>query len=111
MAGSPYRIRVKYCGGCNPEIDRGGIVKQLEASIQSEGANVVFVTDDGDVDLLLLVQGCARACVEEDHPELIERTPFLAVQGARLDFQPVPEEGLAERVWRKIEGALAGSKT
>jgi hypothetical protein len=110
MERKTYRVRVKYCGGCNPEIDRGGVVKELEAQIRSGGDDVVIVTGEGDADLLLLVQGCARACLEEDHPELKTGGPFVSIQGARLDLQPVSEAELPGRVRRKIEAALSDSR-
>lgn len=106
MKRKTYRLRVKYCGGCNPEIDRGGVVKELEAQIRSAGEDVVWVAGDGEADLLLLVQGCARACLEEDHPEIKAGGPSVSVQGARLDLQPVPETELPGRIRRKIEAAL-----
>jgi hypothetical protein len=35
-------IRVRYCGGCNPEIDRGSLVSRLKEIIEAEGIRAVF---------------------------------------------------------------------
>jgi hypothetical protein len=56
------RIGIKYCGGCNPLYDRVATVKTLEQKLRGKA---VFVSPDREeVDLLLAVQGCDRACAD-----------------------------------------------
>jgi hypothetical protein len=99
---------VRYCGGCNPEIDRGQLVKQLQALNLSDGDRVAFVGHAEKGDLLLLVNGCPRACLEEDSDP--EKTgTWISVQGARVDLEAVPEEDLSRVVWRKIKTMCSGA--
>ncbi len=58
-------IRVRYCGGSNPEIDRGALVSRLKAIVRASGIEIVL-GGDGEADWLLLVNGCSRACLEEE---------------------------------------------
>jgi len=100
MVKRQYNVRVRYCGGCNPEIDRGLLVKQLQAHSRTEGDSVRFVGHAEQGDLLLLINGCPRACLEEDDPGPGKR---ISIQGARVDLEAVPEEELSKVVWRKIK--------
>ncbi len=56
------KIRVKYCGGCNPNYDRVALVKQIEERL-SEKAVSVGADDDG-IAMVLAVVGCSTACAD-----------------------------------------------
>ena len=107
MADRVLHILLKYCGGCNPEIDRGAIVKRLEGLIGREGLGVQFTPTVEKADLLLLINGCPHACIEKKYIDSVKSVPFVSVQGAGLDRRPVLEEELPQFVWEKIkEGML-----
>jgi len=60
--GETVRVGLKYCGGCNPEYDRGSLVKHIQESLQSK---VEFVKPERkDVELILAVEGCSTACAD-----------------------------------------------
>ncbi len=103
MPNRALHIRLKYCGGCNPEIDRGAIVKRLEGLIEREGLGVQFTTTEEKVDLLILINGCPHACIEGEDMHNIKTVPFVSVQGARLDRRPVLEEELPQVIFEKIK--------
>ncbi len=94
---------MKYCGGCNPEIDRGRLVKHVQALSRGEGDAVAFVGHAAEGDLLLQVNGCPRACLEEDGPGPGGAGKTISVQGARVDLEAVPEETLHLVVWQRIK--------
>ena len=55
-------MRIKYCGGCNPDYDRVAIVKQIESRLKGK---VEFVSPENDpVDFVLAVEGCKTACAD-----------------------------------------------
>jgi hypothetical protein len=55
-------IGIKYCGGCNPLYDRVATAKKLEQKLRGKA---VFVSPDNEeLDLILAVQGCSRACAD-----------------------------------------------
>jgi hypothetical protein len=104
MEVRPLTIRVRYCGGCNPEIDRGYLVSRLKAIIQSKGIRAVF-GKDGEADWVLLVNGCPRACLEEDLPQASKSPRCVSVEGSNLDYRPVVEDELPQAVWETIISA------
>jgi len=56
------KIRVKYCGGCNPNYDRLALVKQIEERLSGKAA-LVGAEGNGIV-LVLAVVGCSIACAD-----------------------------------------------
>jgi len=126
-AGRPAETRVKvvFCGGCNPHIDREGVAAALPL-------------DDPDVPegSTVHVSGCPRACasdhrlvaegdrrrtygapLEEPAPPLYGRAgegaggapagpdgpPVVVVAGELVDGVPTPSRELAPAVTRKLK--------
>jgi 4-hydroxybutyrate CoA-transferase len=56
----PKRIRVKYCGGCNPRYDRTAVTKKLRADFPE--AVVAETAGDGPDHFVVVVCGCSVAC-------------------------------------------------
>ena len=56
------RIGLKFCGGCNPYYERGAEVQKLNESYP----RFLFETvrKDEYYDIILLVCGCTRSCVQ-----------------------------------------------
>jgi len=96
-------IGVKYCGGCNPEIDRMGVVERLEEGLEKRGLKVIFVTDrEAKIDLLLLVNGCKHACLEEEYPVSEEGFPVISIRGEMVGNRHVIEEDISEFLIEKL---------
>ena len=56
------KIRIKYCGGCNPNYDRPALVELIKERL---GNRVAFVEGEGDIiSLVLAVTGCSTACAD-----------------------------------------------
>jgi len=102
VKGKLLSIRVRYCGGCNPEIDRGSLVSRLQVIIREGGAQAVL-SGHGEGDWLLLVNGCPRACLEEGFSEDLNARRLISVEGAHLDRRPVAEQTLAQAIWERIK--------
>lgn len=99
--GRKRTVRVRYCGGCNPAIDRKAVVDRLKELAESEGAPVRFTEAEEPAAALVLVNGCAHACLEEEAAgELVEWQ--MSIQGEYVDCRPVGEKRLAQVVWQKI---------
>lgn len=48
-------LRIKYCGGCNPEFDRVKLAEDIARRYRE-------AVGEGGPELLLRVSGCARSC-------------------------------------------------
>ena len=92
--GSPAEARVKvvYCGGCNPHIDRAAVAAGLPV-------------DDPDVPpgTTVHLSGCPRACAS-DH-QLVAEGDERCAYGTPLDE---PATSLYGRAAAGAEGAAAG---
>ncbi|MFH1092208.1 MAG: hypothetical protein V1742_11635 [Pseudomonadota bacterium] len=102
MSPGKLRIRLKYCGGCNPEIDRAALVERLLEEADRDGVKLELSADE-HADFLLLVNGCPHACLEEAHRTSPTGLPCLSIQGPRLEYQEIGEEEMPGSVWEKIK--------
>lgn len=100
-----FKIGVKYCGGCNPHIDRGLLVEKVRERLDEQP--VVFTGfQEEDLDLLFLVSGCGTGCVEEFRKE--ENPNRLGVSGRLFRFRRFDNlEDLAGILAREIKTELA----
>ena len=87
-------MKVVYCGGCNPHIDR----KALVAALEDEPLLA---------DKTIFVSGCSRACAS-GHEYVVQAGDAVIVAGECLDAEPTPAAQLAEAIKRKVEGAADG---
>ncbi|MDL2209662.1 hypothetical protein LJC26_02520 [Desulfovibrio sp. OttesenSCG-928-O18] len=58
------RIRIKYCGGCNPRYDRSAVAEKLRADFPQ--AEIVVTGDDGPFDYVVVLAGCTAACAAHE---------------------------------------------
>jgi hypothetical protein len=94
-------VGIRYCGGCNPAIDRLAVVNRLKSLAVSGGSVVRFKEAQEAVDAIVFVNGCSHACLEEEAAG--EMVPWhVSIQGEHVDCRPVDEKRLAEVVWQKI---------
>ena len=85
------RVKVVYCGGCDPHIDRTALAAALPA-------------DDPDVGpgATVHVSGCPRACAS-DHLLVSDDPGSVVVAGELVDGIPTPASELAPTVARKLK--------
>jgi len=71
------RIGIKYCGGCNPGYER---VEMMEG-VQFRFSDRFFFLrhDEPDIDVLILMSGCHRACAGENLNTT--KIPYCSVTG------------------------------
>lgn len=102
-----FSIRVRYCGGCNPKIDRKNVVRRLQRLLESAEYKFQFVTTQNNA-YLLLINGCLHACLDEQIIDSIEATKKgISIQGERFDYQSILEENLPYAIWEKIKVMFA----
>jgi len=80
--GSLPRLTIKFCGGCNPAIER----RRLARIIREDLAGLArWVPAEEEVHLLLIISGCLTACA--DRPEVKERAAeYLIIAGLTVFF-------------------------
>ena len=98
-----FTIGVSYCGGCNPEIDRSRIVMELQEGLGKMGHHVDFTTEKEKlVDVILLVNGCKHACLEEKQVASDCGHPVISVRGEMVDDQYVEEGDIVKILIQRI---------
>ena len=95
------RIGVKYCGGCNPRIDRSALVRKIGRLMPSE-SRLVMESPSDPWDVGILVCGCPVACA--DRPEVRRMAHrWIRVGGETVDSESVPEGGMARFIAGKLK--------
>jgi len=100
---SMFTIGVRYCGGCNPEIDRSRIVMDLREGLKKMGLEVDLTTEkERAVDMVLIVNGCKHACLEAKQVESDGGHPVVSVKGEMVDDQYVEEGDIVKILIHRI---------
>ena len=95
-------IGIKYCGGCNPHIDRIKLAQTISKKLSSE-----FILTENQTkekwNVGILICGCLTACA--DKPEFKNLTrKWIVVAGNSVDLENAPEEKLADIIVDRIMG-------
>ena len=76
------KIRVKYCGGCNPNYDRVALVGAIETRLSGKASFVA--ADSNGIALVLAVEGCPIACADLSPFEGLEVRVITCPEDAEL---------------------------
>ena len=91
------KLAVKYCGGCNPSIDRTELAGKLAVLLAERNADWKLVAlKDNAYDAVLLVNGCPVGCVQKQFVH--ETRPVIMVAGESIQREKVAEAALPEKV-------------
>ncbi|MGI6488156.1 MAG: hypothetical protein GX964_04145 [Syntrophomonadaceae bacterium] len=100
------KLKIKYCGGCNPVTDRKKVVNDVLAILRQHTS--VEVTAE-QPDILLVMGGCSVCCVDVSQ-EIAEGKKAVKVGGYLVDYCQTRPAQLAEVVAGKLldKGEEAG---
>ena len=107
LAGNFRMIGVKYCGGCNPHIDRSALVQEIERLL-SPGWKMVADQPTNQWEKAILVCGCPVACADRPAIRNLARQ-WVLVSGPMIDLEYVPEDKMAAVIVQKIQQEMPGS--
>jgi hypothetical protein len=93
-------IGVKYCGGCNPLIDRVKLVGEIQKLLP---AKYILTTDTSSApwNTGIMVCGCATACADKPQIRNLARR-WILVAGDSVELNKIPEKELAQIIRDKI---------
>jgi hypothetical protein len=93
-------IGVKYCGGCNPVIDRSRLISEIGKLLLPE---YVLTTDKSSNpwDIGILVCGCLATCADKPVVKNLARQ-WISVAGNSVDLNNLQEEKMADIIVKKI---------
>jgi 3-hydroxyacyl-[acyl-carrier-protein] dehydratase len=97
-------IGIKYCGGCNPVIDRISLVQEIGKLLPSDHS-IVNDESANQWDIGILVCGCPSACADRQELRRLARHWFL-IAGRTIDQSIMPENELADAIVQKIKSLI-----
>ena len=100
------RIGVKYCGGCNPQIERSRFVDELKKKLAGDLSLAIGCSME-KWDVGILVCGCPVACANRPETRSLA-LEWIVVGGPAVESEPVPESELATVVALKIKEFFEG---
>jgi hypothetical protein len=93
-------IGVKYCGGCNPQIDRTALAAEI-GMLLNPNCRLETVLPSHAGMVAILICGCPTACADRPDIRGMARR-WIRVGGTTVDCESVPRERLAARVVEEI---------
>jgi len=93
-------VKIVFCGGCNPTIDRTALAAELRAQ-----------PDLAASEATVYISGCARSCASEHASARDDPERVVVVAGETVDGLPVPAAALVAEIRRKLQGAADGLDT
>ena len=94
-------IGIKYCGGCNPHIDRARLALEIEKLLPPEHSLSTNLSSN-PWDIGILICGCPTACVDKPDVRCLARK-WIVIAGNSVDLDNAPEEKVAAIVARKMK--------
>ncbi|KXB09017.1 hypothetical protein AKJ60_01195 [candidate division MSBL1 archaeon SCGC-AAA385M11] len=93
-------IWVKFCGGCNPDIDRRQLFKRLKSLLESSSNQFSFVQMYNEAEIILLINGCPHACLEQGY--YFYNSKYISIQGKAMHYQFINENSLPTLAYEEI---------
>ena len=79
------------------------MIERLKKDFEEKGLEVEFLTRSrGKSDLLLLVNGCKHACLEEKYAPFPEDIPVISVKGEMVGSKYINEKDIPKFLVRQI---------
>ncbi len=102
MLASRVRVALKYCGSCNPLIDLSRTGNTLKEAIRKEAGLVLVPPENGNIDTVVILCGCARACGNKEETRA-RAARSIVVAGETVAMVPVAEKEIGAAVIKKLK--------
>lgn len=97
-------IGIKYCGGCNPHIDRTKLAQEIKKLLPPE-----FIFKESQTkehwDIGIMICGCPTACADKPEFKNLARK-WIVVAGNSIDRDNIPEDELAEKIAVRVKKSV-----
>ncbi len=94
-------MALKYCGSCNPLINLSQIGCDLLTAIEKEDDLVFVSPESNDINTLVILCGCARACGNKIETRARAKRSIVAA-GETIDMTPVAEINISATITEKL---------
>ena len=107
LGSRKIRIALKFCGSCNPQIDLSLLSAEVRRFIAGQNAYELVQHDSPDIDILIILCGCMRACADKEEIKSQAKHSFV-ITGGGFHGSSVPEKDLAAALTAELE-LIAGN--
>lgn len=83
------QVSITFCGGCNPNIDRGRLAAMIKEQLEPLGITVTY--NDRNADFVVYLSGCAVSCASHKAPE---NQACVRIAGCSVNSLAASEEDL-----------------
>jgi hypothetical protein len=94
-------IGLKFCGGCNPVINRAALVQEIEKLLPN-GFKLSLGKPTDPWEKAILVCGCLVACANYPEVKALARH-WILISGPMIDLEMVAEDNMAAVIVRKMQ--------
>lgn len=77
------RLAIKFCGGCNPLLERGQLAQKVREGFSASR----WVPWEEESDLVLIINGCSTACAERAEIQKNSRACLVIRPGGVSDIE------------------------
>ena len=84
--GFTPRLAIKFCGGCNPHLERGELAHKVRQGVSPSQ----WVSREEESDLVLIINGCPTACAERAEIQKNSRACLVIQPGGVSDIEKTP---------------------
>ncbi len=77
------RLAIKFCGGCNPLLERGQLAQKVRQGLSASQ----WVSWEEESDLVLIINGCPTACAERAEIQKNSRGCLVIQPGGVSDIE------------------------
>lgn len=89
-------VSIKFCGGCNPRIDRACIAGEVKGKMTAYGYGVIF--NSLEADFIVYLSGCTASCATRYSTS---EKPGVTIAASTIDTQQVDEKELGSLISQK----------
>jgi len=99
MKAPPVKIRVRFCGNCNPYYDVKDLLKKMQKDYP---AFEYLYRDEEEWHLILLVNSCLSACLKKPNTT----KPIVYVSGYQVNHKNCSPDDLSHCISEAIMNAI-----
>lgn len=95
------QVSIKFCGGCNPNIDRVAVAEKVKEQLKDLGIAANY--NDLNADFIVYINGCKVSCASR---QVAENQECAIIAGSTLNNWDVTESDLSQLAVENVKDYL-----
>lgn len=98
------KIGIRFCGGCNPRINRTAIAETVRKKLEARGFSVVY--NSPEADFLIYLNGCSVACTKRVKEDLAKEVWVAAMMVDHMEKSS--EDEIVQEILLRVRDYFEG---